>query len=122
MTTNYPAKVDTSRLRSCHCLCGHFELEGYYLNQRYPEVYRSERDRVFTFVRDSLQVQLSLFRYEVMNQRSTVSSIEGHLALRPHYVANRFPATIENYKEIIDRYFLWLYWKRVRQVWLCSPI
>jgi hypothetical protein len=67
---NYPEKIDIGRLRSCHCLCGHFELDGYYLHQRYPEVFMSSRYRVFTFVRDPLQVQLSLFWYETINNQS----------------------------------------------------
>lgn len=105
LTNSYPKKVHLDSLRSCHCLCGHFELEGNYLHQRYPESLTSPRYRLFTFVRDPLQVQLSLFRYEKMNNRSKVASIEEHLLLRPNYMANRFPATFENYKDVIDRYF-----------------
>jgi len=101
---NYPEKAALSHLRSCHCLCGHFELDGYHLYQRYPEVFTSNRYRVFTFVRDPLQVQLSLFRYEKMNGQSKTMSIEDHLFLRPNYIANRFPATLDNYKDVIDRY------------------
>jgi hypothetical protein len=104
-TMNYPDKVDICRLRSCHCLCGHFELNGYYLHERYPEVFMSNRYRVFTFVRDPLRLQLSLFRHEKRNNQSRVNSIEEHLSLRPNYLANRFPATIDNYKDVINRYF-----------------
>ena len=104
-TTNYPNKVDVSRLRSCYCLCGHFELDGYYLHQRYPELFISNRYKVFTFVRDPLQVQLSLFRYEKMHNQTKAKSIEEHLSIRHNYLADRFPATLDNYKDIIDRYF-----------------
>jgi len=106
-TMNYPEKVDLGTLRSVHCLCGHFELDGYYLHQRYPEVFLTDtnRFRVFTFIRDPLQVQLSLFRYERKSGASNVKSIEEHLMLRPNYIAQRFPATFDNYKEVIDRYY-----------------
>ena len=104
-TMDYPIKADISRLRSCHCLCGHFELGGYHLHQRYPEVFILSRYRVFTFVRDPLQVQLSLFRYEKMHNVSNAKSIEEHLSLRRNYMANRFPATLDNYKDVINRYF-----------------
>lgn len=105
LTNSFPKKVNLDSLRSCHCLCGHFELEGNYLHQRYPESLISPRYKLFTFVRDPLQVQFSLFRYEKMHNRSKVASIKEHLLLRPNYMANRFPATFENYKEVIDRYF-----------------
>jgi hypothetical protein len=60
---------------------------------------------VFTFVRDPLQVQLSLFWYETINNQSKVKSIEEQLSTRQNYIANRFPATLENYKDVIDKYF-----------------
>ncbi len=104
-TMNYPKKTNIGRLRSCHCLCGHFEFDGNFLHQRYPEVFMSGRYKVFTFIRDPLQVQLSLFRYEKMNNQSKAKSIREHLSLRPNYLANRFPATFDNYKEVINRYF-----------------
>ena len=104
-TMDYPEKVNIERLRSAHCLCGHFELDGYHLHQRYPGILGSDRFRLFTFVREPLQVQLSLYRYEKKQKVCTVGSIEDRLSARPNYVADRLPATQENYKEIIDRYF-----------------
>lgn len=103
-TLHYPEKIDINRLRSCHCLSGHFELDGFYLHQRYPEVFMSSRYRVFTFVRDPLQVQLSLFHYEKMNNHSHTMSLEEHLSIRPNYLANRFQVNFDNYKSVIDRY------------------
>jgi hypothetical protein len=106
-TLDYPEKFDLGSFRSWHCLCGHFELDGYYLHQRYPEVFLSDsnRYRVFTFIRDPLQVQLSLYRYEMKSGVSNAKSVEEHLMLRPNYIAQRFPATFDNYKEVIDRYY-----------------
>ncbi|HED13618.1 MAG TPA: hypothetical protein ENI62_08195 [Gammaproteobacteria bacterium] len=104
-TGYYPKKLNTDSLRSAHCLCGHFELEGNHLHQRYPEVFTSNRFRVITFVRDPLQVKLSLFRYEKENNVLKTDVIEDHLLSRPNYIADRFPATLDNYREIIDRYF-----------------
>ena len=104
-TGYYPGKRNIDLLRSAQCLCGHFELEGNYLHQRYPEVFTTDRFRVITFVRDPLAVKLSLYRYEKENNVSNARSIEDHLLSRPNYIADRFPATLDNYKEIIDRYF-----------------
>ena len=104
-TMNYDEKIDLDSLRSVHCLSGHFKLDGYYLYQRYPRVFEEKRFRVFTFVREPLQLQLSLFRYEKTNGVSQADDLEQHLARRPNYLANRFPATKENYKDVIDKYF-----------------
>ena len=104
-TLDYPEKVDLNSWRSAHCLCGHFEMDGYYLHQRYPEVFISNRFKVFTFVRDPLQVQLSLFRYEKKYGVNKTEHIEEHLFLRPNYIAHRLLATMDNYREVIDRYF-----------------
>lgn len=102
---NYPEKVDIGSLRSCHCLCGHFEFDGYYLHQRYPEVLMSDRYRVITFVRDPLQIKLSLFRYEKMHNQSVAETIEDRLFMFPNYLSKRFPATLDNYRDVIDRYY-----------------
>jgi hypothetical protein len=104
-TMNYPKKVDINHLRSAHCLCGHFELDGYYLHQRYPEILKSDRFKLFTFIRDPLQTKLALYRFEKKNNVDKARNIEEHLFNRLNYIANRFPATEENYKEVIDRYF-----------------
>jgi hypothetical protein len=102
---NYPKKININQLRSCHCLCGHFELDGYFLQQRYPDVLTHNRYRPFTFVREPLQIQLSLFRYEKMHNKSNAKSIAEHLSTRQNYLANIFQATPSNYKKVIDNYF-----------------
>jgi len=104
-TLDYPEKIDLNAMRSTHCLYGHFETDGYYLHQRYPELFLSNRFKLFTFVRDPLQVQLSLFRYEREFDVSEAKNIEEHLLNYCDYIAHRFPATMDNYREIIDRYF-----------------
>ena len=105
LTGEYPERIDIKRLTSAHCLSGHFETEGYYLHQRYPELLTSEKYRIFTFVRDPLQVRLSLYRYEKKHYGLAGQSVEENLLSQSNYLANRFPVTIDTYKEIIDRYF-----------------
>lgn len=104
-TDQYPPKTDVSKLRSTHCLCGHFEMEGQFLHQRYPEVLQGDRFRLFTFIRDPLELQLSLFRYVQIHNPKPNRTLENHLALRPNYIASLLPATAENYKDVLDRYF-----------------
>lgn len=102
---DYPQKVDVTQLRSCQCLSGHFELDGNHLHQRYPAVLRSDRFRIFTFVRDPLQVRLSLYRYEKKSKEGEVPELEQHVLSHSNYISRRLPATMENYKEVLSRYF-----------------
>ena len=51
-----------------------------------------------------MQVRLSLFRYEEMAGRSKGLKIEDHIFLGSNYISGIFQATLDDYKEVIDRY------------------
>lgn len=106
-TLDYRDKIGSNNLQSDQCLVGHFELDGFYLHQRYPEVIKSDRFRVFSFIRDPLATRLSLYRYEKKFRDRVIGSV--HQAIfspgRRNWVADRFPATKDNYREVIDNYF-----------------
>lgn len=73
---DYPPITNLEKLTPWHCLCGHFEEDGYRLRQRYPEALSSERYRVFTFIRDPLLVKLSLYRYETEHNQVVIHFCE----------------------------------------------
>ena len=53
-------------------------------------------------------MRLSLYRYAKKRKTglyNTVNKLEDHVFSGSNYLAGRFPATLENYKEVIDRYF-----------------
>jgi hypothetical protein len=102
---NHPIAIKTDKLRSIHCLAGHWELPGVYLKERYSEVFNNDRYKVFTFLRDPLEHSLSLYRYEKENNRTDIIDIEEHFKIRPNYMATILNANEDNYKQIIDRYF-----------------
>jgi hypothetical protein len=107
-SSGIPARLDLHKLRSGHCLVGLYDSEGYYLYQRYPEVLTSDRFRLITLVRDPLQVRLSLYYYGKKRKAglyNKLNKLEDHIFSGSNYLAGRFPATLENYKEVIDRYF-----------------
>lgn len=81
---DYPPSAKLENLTPWHCLCGHFEEDGYRLRQRYPEALSSDRYRVFTFIRDPLMVKLSLYWYETEYKKVAFSSVE---ELSPELVA-----------------------------------
>lgn len=102
---DYPPRTPLAELTSRHCLCGHFEEDGYRLRQRYPEVFTSSRYRVFTFIRDPLAVKLSLHRYETENRAVACGSVEECLLSRTNYLASLLQASENDYRQILDRYF-----------------
>ncbi len=101
----HPMAIKTNKLRSIHCLAGHWELPDVYLKKRYPELFNNNRFKLFTFLRDPLEHSLSLYRYEKENNRTDLVDIEEHFKIRPNYMATILNADKNNYKEIISKYF-----------------
>jgi len=102
--SNHHKKKNIKKLRSIHCLAGHWELPEVYLRNRYPEVFENNRFKVFTFLRDPLEHSLSLYRYEKENEKTDIDDLLEHFTLRPNYISNLLKANTGNYKEIIDSY------------------
>jgi hypothetical protein len=96
---------DLSRLRTRHCLCGHFDIAGCYLHERYPQVVGNKEFRLFTFVRDPLELKISLYFYERKMGRQMAPSLIQRLFEEQNYLSRRFPCTSDNYQEVLDRYF-----------------
>lgn len=94
------------KLHHYHLLCGHYHLAGSFLEERYPQCLKGERYRLITFVRHPLEVQLSLYYYEIRKKRlDSGESLESRLLLRNNYLASVIPCDEANYQEILDRYF-----------------
>lgn len=96
---------DLSRLRTRHCLCGHFDVAGCYLHERYPQIVGNNEFRLFTFVRDPLELKISLYFYERKMGRQMAPSLIERLFEEQNYLAQRFPCTSDNYQDVLDRYF-----------------
>lgn len=104
-SSSHPPIINIDKLRSVHCLAGHWELPGAFLKDRYPEVFENNRYKVFTFLRDPLEHSLSLYRYEKENNQTDITDITEHFSIRPNYMATILNANEKNYKEVIDQYF-----------------
>lgn len=102
---DYPPITNLEKLTPWHCLCGHFEENGYRLRQRYPEALSSDHYRLFTFIRDPLMVKLSLYRYETEHKKVAFSSVEECLLGRPNYMATVLQVNETDYRDALDRYF-----------------
>jgi hypothetical protein len=98
--------LELGKLRPGTLVCGHYEVEGIYLHERYPEVVENPRYRIITFVREPWELRLSLLRHEVQAKRLTGDeSIEELLLGRPNWLSQRFPCNEENMESVLDRYF-----------------
>lgn len=100
----YRNKKDILALRNYQCLAGHFDVEGSYLAQRYPEAFSDARFRVFTFLRDPLEAKLSLYYYEKRHGINVGVSLQEHLLGRTNYIANRLPCTFADYQGVLGHY------------------
>jgi hypothetical protein len=99
----HPVNIDT--FRSHHCLCGHFALPETHLQKRYPQVWQDKDFKIFTFIRDPLEVKISLYYHEKKRGQREGISLTQHLLERENYIASVLDCTLENYKEVLDRYF-----------------
>jgi len=88
-------------------LCGHFELEGARVHQRYPETIGNPDYFLFTMVRDPLEVAQSLYFYEKSRTPDyAFSSLQERLAVSSNYLAKVFGCDESNYKKVLGRYSL----------------
>lgn len=99
-------RFNTNLLSSDVCITSHFHYNGFYVSQRYPEILEPDsKIRLFTFVRDPLRFQTSLYYYARQKGDIDKISLSKFLMLMPNYMATLFPCTEEDYKSVIDRYF-----------------
>ncbi|MEL7011069.1 MAG: hypothetical protein AAGM29_21100 [Cyanobacteria bacterium J06588_4] len=85
-------------------LVGHYHFPGSFLDQRYP-CWQSQGYRLFTFLRDPLELQLSLYYFDIRNCRiSADTSIEKRLLLRQNFIASMMRCDESNYLSVLHRY------------------
>lgn len=97
--------VNIQRLRSHHCLSGHFALPETHLHKRYPQIWQNPDFKIFTFIRDPLQVKISLYYQEKKRGQREGISLTRHLLERENYIASILDCTADNYRDVLDRYF-----------------
>ena len=86
------------------CVCGHFEVPGQGLFDRYPECMEGKQYPVFTFLRDPFEIKVSLFHYE-QKRGLSVPDIETHMFDRKNYLADMLGIrTKDDISVILDRY------------------
>ena len=87
-------------------LCSHFELDGCHLHERYPEALDPAQFRVITFIRDPLELQLSLYHYELRRGLIPNSvAFEDRIPSHKNYLSHCIPCTEADYKAKLRAYF-----------------
>jgi hypothetical protein len=88
------------------CIYGHYHYNGIYLHQRYPEFLEGNPERrVFTFMRNPLKLQISLYYYSRQRNELEGMDLLDFLTYMPNYISTLFPCNENNYKEVMDNYF-----------------
>ena len=100
----YPLKYPITKLGKNDCLCGHFELEGYHLLQRYPEIYHNRRFKLFTFLRNPLDLAISNYFYRLKNDQDIDVNLRDYLFSHTNYLAGILDVNADNFRERMDRY------------------
>ncbi len=108
--TNFP--YDVSVMGGEDFLLGHFNSEGNHLPKRYPEVWKNERFRLFTFFREPLDMQISLYYYTLKKKPQVAEknperfeTLETYLRRTYNSMASALPCTAEDFREVLERYF-----------------
>ena len=99
-----PKNLD--RIKPYQILVGHYLAEPSFLHQRYPN-WQDKGYQVFTFLRDPLEQRISLYYYEIRNNRiSADEPLEKQLLQhKKNYIAGLLPCDDSNYLEVLQRYF-----------------
>lgn len=89
-------------------LAGHWNEPGKYLRDRYPEFLEDPGLFRFCFLRDPLEVRLSLYRYNRSrpdcNEPARRLELEEFLFARPNYLSKQFPCDEKNVDQCLARY------------------
>lgn len=98
-------KIPIYRLPKSTCIIGHWEVPDFYLEDRYPEILKNKDEFfLFTFLRDPLEVKISLYYFEIKRNRQTCKNLEERIFKEDNYLSDRFPCDESNYQKILDRY------------------
>lgn len=103
-------KYNIHNLTGDTCISGHFNYDGIFAHQRYPEIIeKKDKFRIFMFMREPLQIRISLYYFlkgkSLKKQIPLDYDLETSLNVSDNMIAKMIPCDESNYKEVLDRYF-----------------
>lgn len=107
LNTYIRKKYNTEIFHSDICLRAHFQKEGIYLHQRYPEVLvNKEKFKLFTFIRDPLAVKISKYYFlKSLSGKNFNVKLKDSIMKDRNFLSGLIPCNESNYKEMLDRYY-----------------
>lgn len=98
-------KIPLNNLGPRDCVSAHWDVPGFHLKDRYPNILSDRRRHfLFTFLRDPLEVKISLYYFELKKGRQLSNTLEERIFAEDNYIADRFPCDESNYKQVLNRY------------------
>ena len=97
-------RVDLSRLTPADILCGHWNLPGRLLLQRYPDL-EARAPRKITFIREPLAMARSGVRYGIQQGWYREGAQDRALVGRAAYCSTMLACDEDNFRGVIDGYW-----------------
>ncbi|NVJ86801.1 MAG: sulfotransferase family 2 domain-containing protein [Algoriphagus sp.] len=96
-----------SKIRPFEIIAGHFFNGRFNLSKRFPEVFRSSRVYLITFIREPLHQRISLFKYGKKRSHTYVQgfTLSDYIFKEMNFIAQILECDENNYKERVDSYF-----------------
>jgi len=104
------AAIDLAALHANVLLAGHWNQPGYSIDERYPSLRSDSRFRIFTMLRDPLDLSKSLFYYTRKTRPDLagtpgLKSLRAFIADTQNYLAVQLGCNAANYVKVLERYF-----------------
>jgi hypothetical protein len=110
-TSGFPAPIDLDSLEADEILSSHFEsdIAAFRLKNRHPRILEDPRFRLFTLVRDPLEIALSTHAFELaMRQPDETWSplpLGEYLRTASGAFLLHFDCTADDWRQVLDRYW-----------------
>jgi len=99
-------KKDLDSLSENDLLCGHFDFDGMFLEDRYPEILEDQTYKIITFLRDPLQLVISdHFYLKARKPDYNLKTLWDRAKVYPNYMSRVLKCNEENYREVLNRYW-----------------
>ncbi|MBS1553131.1 MAG: hypothetical protein JST15_13780 [Bacteroidetes bacterium] len=99
-------KLNLLNLTSDTCIVSHFQYDGVFLHQRYPELIANKDEfKIFTFIREPLNFRASHYYYTKNDEWNTGYSLKQVISNDANLISKLIPCNENNFREVLDRYF-----------------
>jgi len=106
---HYVPPVNLGHVNTNNCIIGHFGHPGYFIDERYPKIFKGfrarSRYRIFMFLREPLEMRCSLYRHDLLVGEDKQPNLAAAITTFNNYYSRILNVTENNWKKKLDRYF-----------------